>query len=191
MLASRVVGKVSAVDSAETMADGIAVKRPGELTFAYCEKYADEIVTVTDDEISSAILALMENNPTVAEGAGAAGVAAAMFDKFELSGKNTVCVVSGGNIDVNILSRVITRGLSRTGRVTSFSVRLADKPRQLARLLEIIGDSGANIISVEHDRQTPASGVDGVIVRCSLETRDAEHGEETLRAVKNAGFPPL
>ena len=124
-------GHIERLDAVHTIADGIAVKEPGSLTYELCSKYVDEIVSVTDDEIAAAILALMEKRKLVAEGAGAAAVAAAMFDKIDLKGKKTVCLVSGGNIDVSILSRVITRGLIMSGRSYQLNIELVDKPGQL------------------------------------------------------------
>src|SRR5699024_10451992 len=117
-------GKVESLSSANTFADGIAVKTPGDITFSMAQKYVDDVVTVTDDEVAAAILALMENQKLVAEGAGAVAVAAAMFDKLPLEDKKVVCLVSGGNIDVNILSRVITRGLLMSGRNVTLSIGL-------------------------------------------------------------------
>lgn len=119
---------IEALDSVFTIADGIAVKKPGSITYGLCSRYVDEIVTVTDDEISAAILALMEQHKLVTEGAGAVSVAAAMFGKVDLAGKKTVCLLSGGNIDVTILSRVITRGLLMSGRSCQLNIELVDKP---------------------------------------------------------------
>ncbi len=122
MLVSMESGKIECLDSVSTIADGIKVKEPGVNTFDCCQKYVDEIVTVTDDEISSAILALIEQHKLIAEGAGAVSVAAAMFNKVPIKGKKTVCLVSGGNIDVTILSRVIKRGLLKSGRSDSINI---------------------------------------------------------------------
>ena len=128
-----------------TIADGIAVKEPGNLTFDICSKYVDEVVTVTDDEISTAILALIEQQKLIAEGAGAVSVAAAMFNKVDIKGKKVVCLVSGGNIDVTILSRVINRGLLKAGRSADFTIELPDKPGQLQKVSSIIAGLGANV----------------------------------------------
>ena len=135
-----------------TFADGTAVKMPGELTFDICQKYVDEIVTVSDDEIATAILALMEKQKLVAEGAGALSVAAAMFDKLPINNKKVVCIVSGGNIDVNILSRVINRGLLKAGRLSDLTIEMLDKPGQLKEVSQIIADLGANVIRVRHNQ---------------------------------------
>ena len=123
--------EIVCLDKVATIADGIKVKEPGVNTFEYCRQYVDQIVTVTDDEVSSAILALIEQHKLIAEGAGAVAVAAVMFDKLPIKGKNVVCLVSGGNIDVTILSRVIKRGLLKSGRSDTMTIQLEDKPGQL------------------------------------------------------------
>ena len=147
-------GEIIELESVSTIADGIAVKKPGDLTFEMCKKYLDGVVTVTEDEIATAILTLMETQKTVAEGAGASSVAAVMFDKVpEVKGKNIVCVISGGNIDVSILSRVITKGLTKTGRITEITTKVIDKPGQLINLLQLISNAGANIITIDHQRE--------------------------------------
>ena len=130
-------GHPAQLEKVSTIADGIAVKKPGELTFALCQTYVDEIVTVEEDEIASAILALMEGQKTLAEGAGAASVAAALFGRVDTAGKKTVCLVSGGNVDVTTLSRVITRGLTTDGRLVEFTTKVLDKPGSLIRLLQV------------------------------------------------------
>ena len=154
-------GKIECLDHVSTIADGIAVKEPGEHTFQYVSQYVDEIVTVTDDEISAAILALIERQKLIAEGAGAASVAAAMFNKVPIQGKKTVCLVSGGNIDVTILSRVIKRGLLMSGRTCMLNIELLDKPGQLKLVSEIIADMGGNVISIHHERANEGSDVKG------------------------------
>ena len=128
MVESQKAGEPIMLDRADTFADGIAVKHPGDLTYELVKEYVDEIVTVTEDEISTAILALLEKQKVIAEGAGAVGVAAVLFHKLPVQGKKVVCIVSGGNIDVNILSRVITRGLVTSGRNVSLTLSLADRP---------------------------------------------------------------
>lgn len=176
------------LDSVSTIADGIAVKEPGELTFQLCEKYLDGIVTVTDDEISSAILALIETQKVVAEGAGAVSVAAAMFQKVPLKGKKVCCVVSGGNIDVTILSRVIKRGLIKSGRSYMLTVELVDKPGQLKDVSRIIADLGGNVTGIHFERTNENSDVNGCFLRIVLETRNFEHIEQIRSALTNAGF---
>lgn len=171
-----------------TIADGICVKEPGETTFDICSKYVDEVVTVTDDEIAAAILALIENHKLVAEGAGAVAVAAVMFNKIPVKGKKTVCVVSGGNIDVSTLNRVITRGLVKSGRNHTFIIDLPDKPGQLSGVLGVVAEAGGNVISVNHERINTSSEITGCTIRMELETRDHEHINEIKNKLQEAGF---
>ena len=173
--------------SVSTVADGIAVKEPGEHTFEICSKYLDGIVTVTEDEICAAILALMEQQKLIAEGAGAVAVAAAMFNKVPVAGKKTICVVSGGNIDVTILSRVINRGLDMSGRTYTVTLDLHDKPGELKGVAEIIANLGGNIISVLHERNNNTSNVTACYLRLVMETRNAEHISLIRSALQEAG----
>ena len=191
MAASLKEGKLCHLNDVSTIADGIAVKEPGINTFEMCNKYVDEVVTVTDDEIAAAILALIEQQKLVAEGAGAVAVAAAMFCKLPIEGKKTVCLVSGGNIDVNTLSRVITRGLSKSGRNYTFIIDLADKPGQLSGVCSVVGTKGGNIISVTHERINTSSAINGCTIRLELETRDRNHVEEIRSALTEAGYKVL
>ncbi len=181
-------GEIEELPSVSTIADGIAVKRPGELTYELCRKYVDGMVTVTDDEISAAILALMEQHKLVTEGAGAAAVAAAMFHKVELAGKRVVCLLSGGNIDVTILSRVIDRGLLMSGRTCQLMIELVDKPGQLKNVSRIIADMGGNVISVHHERANPGSDVNGCYLRIVLETKNFDHITQIKQALTDFGF---
>lgn len=191
MLNSMTAGKIECLQSVSTIADGIAVKEPGDLTYEICSQYVDGIVTVTDDEISAAILALMEQHKLVTEGAGAVAVAAAMFGKVDLAGKKAVCILSGGNIDVTILSRVITRGLIMSGRSCQFKVELVDKPGQLRDVSRLIADLGGNVIAVHHERADQGSDVNGCYLQLMMETRNAEHIEEIRRALVQEGFKIL
>ncbi|MCL2403653.1 MAG: threonine ammonia-lyase, partial [Coriobacteriia bacterium] len=143
------------LDSVSTFADGIAVKTPGSTTMKLVQEYVDEVVTVSEDEIAAAILALMEKEKLVAEGAGATSVAAVMFDRLPVAGKKTVCIVSGGNIDVNILSRVITRGLVTSGRNATLHIALEDKPGQLVGVSSIISEHGGNVVNVHYSGSDP------------------------------------
>ena len=179
---------IERLDSVSTIADGIAVKQPGENTFDICSKYVDKIVTVTDDEVSSAILTLLEKQKLITEGAGAVAVAAAMFDKVPIEGKKVICVVSGGNIDVNILDRVVKRGLMTSGRTALLKVELLDKPGQLVQISSIIADLGGNVIGVHHERSNANLAITGCFIRISLETRNFEHVEQIKQAIKDAGF---
>ena len=184
-------GKIEELASVSTIADGIAVKTPGSLTYELCSKYGDESVTVTDDEISAAILTLMEQQKLVTEGAGAAAVAAVMFDKVDVKGKKAVCVLSGGNIDVTILSRVIRRGLLMSGRTCQLMIELVDKPGQLKNVSRIIADLGGNVTSVHHERANEGSDVNGCYLRIILETRNFEHIAEIKKALTDFGFKLL
>ena len=176
------------LDSVSTIADGIAVKEPGDLTYELCQKYVDEIVTVSDDEIAAAILALIEKQKLIAEGAGAAAVAAVMFDKLPIEGKKVVCVVSGGNIDVNILNRVINRGLLTNGRVCTIELEVTDKPGTLLKLLAVIAEQGANVLAVNHDRISPSEQINSCTVHLELETTDHSHIARLHKALEKAGF---
>ena len=191
MLASRLAGKPAQLDAVSTIADGIAVKLPGDLTFEMCEKYVDEIVTVQDDEIATAIVTLMEVEKTVAEGAGATTVAAVMFGKVDVSEKKTVCLVSGGNLDITTLSRVITRGLSKTGRIVELTTKVPDKPGFLLKMLQVVSSLGPNILTIDHQREDKDSDVSSCIVSLVLETRNTQHAQEIEAALLENGFPLL
>lgn len=188
MYTSRKRGMPVTLDKVSTIADGIAVKRPGDLTFELCQKYVDEIVTVKEDEIATAILTLMEDQKTVAEGAGATTVAAVMFGKVDASDKKTVCVVSGGNIDVTTVSRVITKGLNKTGRLCEISTKIADKPGSLIALLQVISGTGANVISINHSREDKHADVVSCIVTMVLETRNLQHVDDIERELESNGY---
>lgn len=180
--------KIECLDSVFTIADGIAVKQPGENTFDCVNKYVDDIALVTDDEISSAILTLIEKQKMIAEGAGATAVAAAMHNKFPLKGKNVVSVVSGGNIDVTSLSRVIKRGLIKSGRSSSLLIELVDKPGQLKDVSRIIADCGGNVTSVHHEQSGEVEDVNGCYLRIQMETRDYDHVKHIIRSLEKEGF---
>ena len=181
-------GEIEALSSVATIADGIAVKKPGSLTYELCRQYVDEVVAVSDDEISAAILALMEKHKLVTEGAGAAAVAAAMFQKVDLKGKKAICLLSGGNIDVTILSRVIRRGLLMSGRNCQLLIELVDKPGQLKNVSRIIADLGGNVTEVYHERANAGSDVNGCYLRIVLETRNFEHIQQIKDGLKDFGF---
>lgn len=176
------------LDSVSTIADGIAVKEPGVNTYEMCRRYVDEIVTVSDDEVAAAILALIEQQKLVAEGAGAVSVAAAMFNKVDIRGKKVVCLVSGGNIDVTSLNRVIGRGLVKSGRLATISVNLSDKPGQLSKVCSIIGEMGANILSVEHLRNSDQVHINACVLSVEIETRNTVHVMEIKEGLRKAGF---
>lgn len=184
-------GKIIELEDVSTIADGIAVKKPGELTFDICRKYVDDIVTVSESEIASAVLALLEDQKTVVEGAGATTVAAIMFGKVDTKKGKTVCVISGGNIDVNILSRVITKGLTRTGRIAALNTKIIDKPGQLINMLQVISGLGVNVLSIDHKREDKDSGVGECVISVILETRNQVHVEEIKTSLKKAGYDIL
>lgn len=182
-------GKIETLPSVSTIADGIAVKEPGSLTFKLCSQYVDDIVSVTDDQISTAILALMEKQKMVAEGAGAVSLAAVMFNKIPgLAGKKVCCLISGGNIDVTILSRVINRGLLNSGRCCTLIIDLIDKPGQLMEVSSAIAKCGGNLTSVIHERTSGGSDINGCYMRVSVETKNFEHIEQIKNELKSKGF---
>lgn len=180
--------QIERLTSVSTIADGIAVKEPGRLTYDLCNRYLDGVVTVTEDEICAAVLALIEQHKLIAEGAGAVSVAAAMFGKVPVQGKKTVCLVSGGNIDVNILSRVINRGLAKSGRTFTFVVELEDKPGQLLEVSSVVAAMGGNVISVYHGRNDDSARVTSCQLRLKVETRNEQHTQEIRRALTDKGF---
>lgn len=181
-------GESVTLDTVETFADGIAVKHPGNTTLSIVREYVDEVFTVTEDEIAAAILALMEKQKLVAEGAGAVGVAAALFGKLPVKDKKVVCVVSGGNIDVNILSRVITRGLIASGRNTTLQIALEDKPGQLLGVSRIVSECGANVTSVHYEPSSVNMAVTSCFITIGMETRDFEQIAEIRRRLTESGF---
>ena len=188
MVKSQQEGTPITLDQAETFADGIAVKHPGDITYQLVEQYVDEIVTVSEDEIAAAILALIEKQKVIAEGAGAVSVAAVLFHKLPVEGKKVVCIVSGGNIDVNILSRVITRGLLTSGRNVSLTIALTDKPGQLQEVSEIIARCGGNVASVHHDRSDANMAITSCFLKLGLETRDHAQIVQIQKELTQAGF---
>ena len=179
--------KIEELSSVSTISDGIAVKCPGDLTFDLCRKYVDDMFTVSDDETAVAILDLMEKQKLVSEGAGAVAVAAALSRKVPLKGK-TVCLVSGGNIDVTILSRVINRALIKEGRLADITVELVDNPGQLMDVSSIVASSGANVVGVFHDKTGHEKNLTNCTLRLSMETRDFEHIGKIKEKLASAGY---
>ena len=189
MKASVDAGSATTVGGGHTIADGIAVKRPGELTLRHVQRYVDGIVTVTEEEIAYAILALLEKEKTVAEGAGAAALAALLNGHIEgLRGKKTVVVLSGGNIDVTLLSRIIERGLVKEGRLVRMVVTVADRPGGLAGLARVVADSGANVIEIHHDRAFGMAAMGETDVELTLETRGHDHIQLLRERLARAGY---
>ncbi len=180
MLNSIKDGKIETLNSVNTIADGIAVKTPGENTFKLVNEYVDDIVTVSDKEICSAILALMEKQKMIAEGAGAVSVAAVMSNKIPIEGKRVLSIISGGNIDVTNLSSVIKRGLMNAGRITSLKIELMDKPGQLEKVVDVISKCGANIKEIRHNRAANTENIYSCYLTVEMETRDYEHGKEIV-----------
>jgi threonine dehydratase len=181
-------GAPVALEPAQTLADGIAVRRIGERTLPLIQKYVDDIVTVTEEEIANGILLLLEREKTVAEGAGAAPLAAVVNGRTAIAlGKRTVLLVSGGNIDVNLLSRIIERGLAKDGRLMKLEVRLLDTPGALHKLIGVFAEHGANILDVSHIRAFSGVDLNETVVDVTVETRGPEHVQEILRSLRHTG----
>lgn len=188
MQAAVEAGELVTLDAASTLADGIAVKRAGEITFEHVQALVDDIVTVSEEEIASSILYLLEKEKTVVEGAGAVGVAALMHHKLpRLEGKRVCSVISGGNIDVNVVARVIERGLVKDGRLVRINIRLLDKPGQLTVVSGIISGLRANVIEVHHSRAFSERFGDTTLL-LTLETRGPDHVEEILGGLRERGY---
>lgn len=182
-------GKIETLAKVQTIADGIAVKTPGDLTYEMVSKYVDGIFTVSDDEIALAILTLLEQQKLIAEGAGAVPVAAVLAGKIpDIEGKNVCCLVSGGNIDVTILSRVIERGLKMSGRTAKITIALSDKPGQLSDVSKIIAHTGANVTSINYDSTDLDMNITDCYLRIEVETRDYAHVVAIKDALRKAGF---
>ena len=180
--------KLVNLERVSTFADGIAVKNPGDLTFSIINEYVDDMLEVTEDQIAAAILKLIEKQKLITEGAGAVAAAAVMFDKIPLEGKNVVCLLSGGNIDVNILSRVITRGLITSGRLTTIVVTLEDKPGQLVDVSTAIAECGGNVVSVHYEGSDANMAISSCFLRLNVETKDFEQIEQIRRTLKDKGL---
>lgn len=185
-------GRVVGVSCDSTVADGIAVSRVGQKTFEIIRRLVDGMVVVTEDQILAAMLALMETEGVVAEGAGAAPVAGLSADALgDLSGKKVVLIISGSNVDVNLLGRIIHKGLVRSGRILRLRLDLGDYPGSLARLTAVVAEKEANILDIDHDRLGRAAPVDQSRVELDLEVRGPAHGREFLRALEDRGWRPV
>jgi threonine dehydratase len=188
-LASREAQGIVSTETAETLADGIAVKRIGERTFPLIHELVDDIVTVTEEEIATAILLLLEREKTVVEGAGAVPLAALVTGRVPVKdGESVVGVLCGGNIDVNMLSRIIERGLVGDGRTTHLTVRVKDRPGSLARLTELAAQKGANVLDIHHRRAFADISVGDVEIVLQLETRGQDHVTDIIRALEERGL---
>ena len=176
------------ISNPKTIADGIAVSKVGSLTYEICKKYLDGVVEVEDELTSVAILKLLEKSKIVSEGAGAISVAAALSNQVDLKGKKVVSILSGGNIDVTLLSRLIDVALRNLGRKVEISTTIPDKPGALAHLLEIISKTGANIIRISHNRLSKRVKIGSSAVNIELETLDADHVNGIIEVMENNGF---
>jgi threonine dehydratase len=181
-------GAPVAVPAAVTIADGIAVRRAGARTFPLVSKYVDDIVTVEEEEIANAILLLLENEKTLAEGAGAAAIAALLNRRVSLSGKKIVALVSGGNIDVTLLSRIIERGMVKDGRLVRLRIHLPDYPGALHGLTGILAEHRANIVETDYDRAYHGVNLGETTIEITMETRGREHIAELLAALTAGGY---
>lgn len=188
MLAAMQAGAPVTVEGAHTIADGVAVRRVGELPFAIVQKYVDELVTVSEEEIANAILLMLEREKTVVEGAGAVAVAALHNGHVKADGRRVACILSGGNIDVNILSRVISKGLVKDGRLIKLRVLVPDYPGQLSRILGVIAEERANILEIQHSRAFSAAQVGETAIDLDVETRGPEHIQQIQNALLANGY---
>lgn len=181
-------GTVVGTEEAKTIADGIAVKQPGDLTFELIRRYVDEVVTVSEAEIARAILLMLERSKLIVEGAGAVSLAATLFGKIKVPKGPLVSLISGGNIDVNAISRIIERGLMESGRRVRLAILVPDQPGNLCRLLDIVAQHKANVVQVYHALSSESVDLGVVDVDLILETRDPQHCEDIVRALDRTGF---
>lgn len=180
--------KHTAIDSVHTIADGIAVKCPGTKTMKYILKYVDDMITVSDDEIASTILLLLERAKQVVEPAGAASLAAAISGRLDLADKKVACVLSGGNIDVSFIHRIVEKGLIGRGRQIKFRTVMLDVPGSLESFARIVAGCGANIIAIQHDRLDASLRLDEAILHCTCEVSGPEHGGELIATLERSGY---
>ena len=180
--------KLVTTDSASTIADGIAVKSPGNLTVDIINRYGDGVLTVSDNEISGAILLLMERCKQIVEPAGASTVAAVLSGKLDVKGKNVVCVLSGGNIDVSFVQSIIEQGMVARHRRIRFVVKLRDKPGSLVQMLGVLAQNNANILTIEHDKLAAGLKPDETSVHIACEVGGKAHGDAVLKALREQGY---
>jgi threonine dehydratase len=176
------------IPAKKTIADGIAVRRAGDVTFPLVQKYVDDVVIVDDEEIANAILLMLEKEKTLTEGAGAVATAAVVQKKIGLAGKNVGVLVGGGNIDVSLLSRIIERGLVKDGRLVRLRIHLPDHPGALVRLATVIAEQKANIVETKHDRAYYGVVLGDTVIDITMETRGPEHVTEIMKALDEAGY---
>ncbi|MTI96333.1 MAG: threonine ammonia-lyase [Firmicutes bacterium] len=181
-------GQLTESQATSTIADGIAVKRPGKVTSKLLLEHLDAVVTVSDEQIASAMLLSLERLKTLVEGAGAVGLAAALYQPESMKPVPTAIVVSGGNVDVNLIARIIERGLHETGRLATLQLTIPDRPGNLQKVLNIVAKLGANVISVTHDRHQEGLALDWTQVTMSLETKNQEHIDKLIQALTNSGL---
>lgn len=188
-VASSFGGSPVTLDRIYTIADGIAVKRPGNITMKYINEYADGIFTVTDDEIASTLISLIERAKEIVEPAGAAGLAAVLCERYvELRGRKTVCLLSGGNVDVSFIHKIIEKGLISRGRQIRLSVILPDKPGALENVSRILAVNGANVIAIQYDRVNAELSLNETILHITCEVSGKEHGDRVVDALKNSDY---
>jgi threonine dehydratase len=181
-------GAIEAAARVQTIADGIAVKRPGELTFPLVQRYVDQMVAVTDEEIVETIALLLERHKLLVEGAGAAAAAALLGGELGLAGRRVVVVLSGGNIDLPLIQSVIRRGLTVSGRYLVLRTRILDRPGALLQLLQILAENRVNIVDVVHHREGLDIFVTDTEVELTLETRDAAHARDVIALLERRGY---
>lgn len=180
--------RIITLDKVDSIADGIKVKTPGKLTFDMCRRYVDEVVTVSESEIASAMLTLLEKEKLVVEGAGAVSVAAAMYGKSDFRDKTVCALLSGGNVDVTMLERIITHGLAKEGRTVSFATILPDQPKALATFLNTVSGVGVNVLEVNHERNDLKAPIGSVVVHVLAETRNYDHIDELYALLRSQGY---
>ena len=186
MKAALDAGKIITLKSSDTVADGCAVKTAGDLTFEFCKKYLDEIITVNEMEIMSALLSLIEKHKLIAEGAGVLSLAA--LNKLNFKNKKVVAIVSGGNIDISTLSGLIDKALIARGRIFYFNVQLADKPGELLNIAKILSDENANVVKLDHNQALVTNSFKKVLLGVTVETHNHEHIERIIRALNKKGY---
>ncbi|MDR1570756.1 MAG: threonine ammonia-lyase [Oscillospiraceae bacterium] len=190
MKAAIAAGRPVELESINTIADGIAVRKVGELPYKICAELLDDIVTVDDDEIAQTILLLLERSKIITEGAGACAAAALLYNKIAVSGK-IAAVLSGGNIDVTMLSRIIDKGMMKAGRLVTLQTIIEDKPGRLHRLLKVVSQTEANVVSIAHDRTNLEAGLNKAMLQLTLETQDHAHIERIVGIMRDAGYSTI